>query len=137
MGFYEVGERAEEIGQAEVSAAYKVHVKLGPGLLEKIYEACMAHELRKMGFQVERQAQLSIFYDGIRFDEGLRIDLLVEDQVIVELKAVDELNAVWQSQIISHLHLAKMNLGYLINFNVPIIKKGIKRFRRLRREERY
>lgn len=121
-------ERLEEIGQAIVHAAYKVHKELGPGLLEKIYEACLAYELRKAGFEVMRQVDLPIVYDGLVFDEGLRIDMLVEDLVIIENKAVDTVNPVWQAQIISHLRLTKRELGYLINFNVPLIKDGIKRF---------
>lgn len=121
-------ERLEEIGQAIVHAAYKVHKELGPGLLEKIYEACLTYELRKAGFEVMRQVDLPIIYDGLVFDEGLRIDMLVEDLVIIENKAVDTVNPIWHAQIISHLRLTKRELGYLINFNVPLIKDGIKRF---------
>lgn len=118
----------ERVGKAIVNAAYKVHKQFGPGLLEKIYESCLAYELRKEEFVVDRQVDIKFVYDGIEFDEGLRIDLLVEDCVIVELKAVEEINPVWQAQIISHLKLTKKRLGYLINFNVPLIKNGIKRF---------
>lgn len=121
-------EKEEEIGRAIVNAAYKVHKELGPGLLEKVYEICMAHELRKAGYDVKRQIDIPVAYDGLFFEEGLRLDLLVEDLVIVELKAVDLVNPVWQAQVISHLKLTKKNLGYLINFNVPLIKNGIKRF---------
>ncbi|MBP6730545.1 MAG: GxxExxY protein [Chitinophagales bacterium] len=121
-------EREEVIGKAVVNAAYKVHKELGPGLLEKVYEICMAHELRKAGFDVLRQIDIPVIYDGLVFEEGLRLDLLVEDLVIVELKAVDLVNPVWQAQVISHLKLTNKNLGYLINFNVPLIKDGIKRF---------
>ena len=106
---------------------FKVHSELGPGLLEKIYEVCLAHELRKTGYTVERQKEIPIQYDGITFDEGLRLDLLVEDKVIIETKAVDEVNPVWQAQVLSHLKLTGLRLGYLINFNVPLIKNGIKR----------
>ena len=119
----------EAIGKAVVNAAYKVHTQLGPGLLEKIYEVCMEHELLKVGLDVKRQVNIPIIYDGITFDEGLRLDLLIEEKVIVELKAVDILNPVWQAQIISHLKLTNLNLGYLINFNVPLIKNGINRYR--------
>lgn len=118
----------EEIGTAVVHAAFTIHEELGPGLLEKIYEVCMEHELKKAGFEVKRQVNIPIYYDGIWFDEGLRLDLLVEDRVIIELKAVEVVNPVWEAQIISHLKLSKLNLGYLINFNVPLIKKGIRRF---------
>lgn len=118
----------EEIGTAVVHAAFTIHKELGPGLLERIYEVCMEHELKKTGLEVKRQVNIPISYDGIWFDEGLRLDLLIEDRVIVELKAVDVVNPVWEAQIISHLKLSKLSLGYLINFNVPLIKKGIRRF---------
>ena len=118
----------EEIGTAVVHAAFTIHKELGPGLLERIYEVCIEHELKKAGYKVNRQVNIPISYDGIWFDEGLRLDLLIEDRVIVELKAVDVVNPVWEAQIISHLKLSKLSLGYLINFNVPLIKKGIRRF---------
>jgi GxxExxY protein len=118
----------EDIGKNIVNAAYKVHVSLGPGLLEKVYEACLAYELRKLGYKVDRQVTVPIFYDGNVFDEGLRIDLVVEESVIIELKAVEQVNPLWKAQIISHLKLSGMELGYLINFNVARIKEGINRF---------
>lgn len=120
--------REEEIAKVLVNCAFKVHLELGPGLLERVYEVCLAHELQKAGLKVQRQVDIPIQYDGIVFDEGLRIDLLVEDCIIVELKAVDTVNAVWEAQILSHLKLMKKNLGFLINFNVPLIKSGIKRY---------
>jgi GxxExxY protein len=119
----------EHIGTAIVNAAYKVHTRLEPGLLEKIYEVCLAHELTKSGLTVRRQADIPIIYDNIVFDEGLRLDLLVDERVIIEIKAVDTVNPVWKAQIISHLKLANLRLGYLINFNVSLIKSGISRFR--------
>ena len=124
----ELSPQEEEIGKAIVNAAFKIHKELGPGLLEKVYEVCMAHELRKLGYDVKRQLDIPIVYDGIQFDEGLRLDLIVNDLVIAELKAVDTVNPVWVAQVISHLKLTKLNLGYLINFNVPLIKDGIRRF---------
>lgn len=127
MEFKKLSDEEEAIGKAIVDAAFKVHSKLGPGLLEKIYEVCLAHELRKSDYSVARQVNIPIEYDWIEFDEGLRLDLLVEDKVIVEIKAVDEVNAVWQAQVLSHLKLTGLRLGYLINFNVPLIKQGIKR----------
>lgn len=120
--------RTEEIGKIIVNAAYKVHKELGPGLLEKVYEVCLAYEIRKAGLDVKRQVVIPIIYDEIEFDEGFRADLLVDDYVIIEIKAVDQSNPVWQAQIISHLKLTNGSLGYLINFNVPLIKNGIKRF---------
>ena len=119
----------EETGKAIVNAAFKIHRELGSGLLEKVYEVCVVHELRKTGYDVKRQVDIPICYDGIEFDEGLRLDLLVRGLVIAELKAVDLVNPVWDAQIISHLKLTNLKLGYLINFNVPLIKSGIKRFR--------
>lgn len=127
MSFTKISEQEEVIGKAIVNAAYKVHKELGPGLLEKVYEVCIAHELRKVQLLVSRQVDIPIQYDGIVFDEGLRLDILVEQKVIVEIKAVDQVNPVWQAQILSHLKLTGLRLGYLVNFNVPIIKQGIKR----------
>ncbi len=123
-----LSQKEEEIGRAIVDCAYKVHYQLGPGLLEKIYEICLCHELQKAGLKAERQVPIKILYDNIIFEEGLVIDLLVEDSVICELKAVDQVNPVWQAQILSHLRLTNKRLGYLINFNVSKIKDGVKRF---------
>jgi len=104
-----------------------VHKNLGPGLLEKVYEVCFAHELQKRGLNVKRQIDIPIQYDGIIFQEGLRLDVLVEDLVICELKAVEQVNPVWVAQVLSHLKLTGKRLGYLINFDVPLIKDGIRR----------
>ena len=121
-------QQEETIGKDIVNVCFKIHKALGPGLLEKVYEVCLSHELRKLGYKVERQLNIPINYDGIEFEEGLRLDILVEDIVIIELKAVELVNPVWEAQIISHLKLTNKNLGYLINFNVPLIKNGIRRF---------
>lgn len=127
MSFQLLSEREEAIAQKIVDAAYAVHKKLGPGLLEKIYEVCFCHELYKRGLKYQRQVNIPVVYDGMVFDEGLRLDVLVEDLIICELKAVDETNPVWEAQILSHLKLTQKRLGFLINFNVPMIKDGIKR----------
>jgi GxxExxY protein len=126
MEFRVLTDEEEQIGSAVVNAAFKVHKELGPGLLERVYEVCLAHELAKE-YSVTRQVEIPVQYDGIVFDEGLRLDLLIEQKVIVEIKAVDQMNAVWQAQVLSHLRLTNLRLGYLINFNVPLIKQGIKR----------
>ncbi len=126
MEFEALTDEKERIGKSIVNAAFKIHKELGPGLLEKIYEVCLAHELKK-DWEVVRQIDIPINYDGIVFDEGLRLDLLIDRKVIVEIKSVDEVNPVWQAQILSHLKLTNLRLGYLINFNVPLIKQGIKR----------
>jgi GxxExxY protein len=117
----------ERIASAIVNAAYQVHKALGPGLLEKVYEICFCHVLRKNGFDVKRQFPVPIHFDGLFFDEGFRLDVLVNDLVICELKAVDMMNPVWEAQLLSHLTLMDKKLGFLINFNVPLIKQGIYR----------
>lgn len=122
-----LSQREEILATAIVDSAFIVHKNLGPGLLEKIYESCFCHELSKKGIECKRQIDIPIAYDGIIFEEGLRLDVLVEDLVICELKAVDKVNAIWQAQLISYLKLTGKRLGFLINFNVPIIKSGIKR----------
>jgi GxxExxY protein len=111
-----------------VDCAYKVHSQLGPGLLEKIYEACFCHELNKKEIPYKRQVKLPITYDGLVFDEGLKMDVLVDDLIICEFKAVEIINPLWQAQIISHLTLTKLHGGFILNFNVPVIKNGIRRY---------
>ena len=128
MNYKPLTEREEEIAKKIVDAAYTVHKKLGPGLLEKVYEVCFCYELSKRGLNYQRQVDIPIVYDDMVFDEGLRLDVFVEELVICELKAVDEMNPVWEAQILSHLNLTKKRLGFLINFNAPIFKQGIKRF---------
>ena len=116
-----------EISHAVIKAALKVHSALGPGLLENAYKMCLAHELRKAGFQVGVEVEVPLIYDGVKVEVGYRLDLLVNDAVIVELKAVDELTAVHQAQLICYLKLTKKKLGLLMNFNVVHLKDGIKR----------
>ena len=123
-----IPEELEIIGKKIVDAAYTIHKALGPGLLEKVYEVCFCHELQKRGLTYERQVSVQIVYDGITFKEGLRLDVLVETSVICELKALETVNPVWEAQILSHLKLTDNRLGYLINFNVPLMKNGIRRF---------
>lgn len=124
----QLSEREEFLGKEIVDAAYKVHKELGPGLLEKIYEACLCYELEKKGIPYKRQVEIPILYDGKKFIEGLVLDVLVDELVICELKAVEVINPLWKAQIISHLKLTGLKLGYLINFNSALIKDGIKRF---------
>ena len=126
--FSPVPEHIDQIGKIIVDAAYNVHVNLGPGLLEKVYEVCFCHELSKRGLKYQRQVSIPIEYDHIVFDEGLRLDVLVEDCIICELKAMDNINPVWEAQLLSHLKLTGNKLGYLINFNVVKMKEGIRRF---------
>ena len=117
----------EAVGRAVVNAAYRIHKELGPGLLEKVYEVCFCHLLSKDGYAVARQLDVPIVFENIIFNEGLRLDVMVNDLVICELKALETVNPVWEAQILSHLKLTGKRLGYLINFNVPLIKDGIKR----------
>ena len=117
----------DRIAKDVVDCAYRVHTALGPGLLESVYEACLVHELHKRGLAAQRQVALPVVYDTIRLDAGLRLDLVVEDCVVVELKAAESLLAVHQAQLLTYLKLSGHRLGLLINFNVPLIKDGIKR----------
>jgi GxxExxY protein len=126
--FQPISEREERLGKILMECAFRVHTELGPGLLEKVYEVCLKHELNKRGISVERQVSIPIVYDGIEFDEGLRLDLLVDDLVICEVKAIETVNPVWEAQVISQLKLSGKRLGYLMNFNVPLMKMGIRRF---------
>ena len=125
---YELTERELWLCKEIVDCAYEVHKELGPGLLEKIYEACFCHELELRGISYERQVDLPIHYKGLDFDEGLRMDVYVEKTIICELKAVDIINPIWQAQIISHLKMTRNHVGFRINFNVGVIKDGIRRY---------
>ena len=121
-------ERINVITAAIIGAGMKVHSALGPGLLESAYEACLAYELRKSGFDVKTQVELPVIYEGVRIDLGYRIDILVNDLVIVELKCVEKLAPVHEAQIISYLRLSKKNVGLMLNFHVRHLRDGIKRF---------
>lgn len=127
MKYIVLSEREEQIAKAIVHAAYTVHQKLGPGLLESIYELCFCHELLKVGLKAERQMPVPLVYDNLTFDLAFRLDVLVENLIICELKATDLMPPVYDAQILSHLKLTGKRLGFLINFNVPVIKMGIKR----------
>ncbi len=116
-----------EVARHIVDASYKVHSTLGPGLLESIYEICLEHELSKRGLSVKRQVGLPIIYDNLHLDGGLRLDMLVESCVVVEIKAVEALLPVHCAQVLTYLKLSGRRLGFLINFNVAVIKDGIKR----------
>jgi GxxExxY protein len=127
MRFEPISPELELLGKLIVDSAYTVHKNLGPGLLEKIYEACFCHELNKRGLKFERQKEISIVYDGLIFKEGLRLDVLVDNQIICELKAVDLVNPIWEAQLLTYLKLTNNRLGYIINFNVGNIGEGIRR----------
>lgn len=128
MSYLPISEELERIGKTIVQCSFEVHKNLGPGLLERIYEICLKHELTKRNLKVETQVSIPITYDTITFEEGLRLDLLVENEIICEIKAVDIVNPIWESQVLSYLKLSKKRLGYVINFNVKNIGNGIKRY---------
>ena len=117
----------EAVAAAIVDAALQVHRALGPGLLESFYETCLCHELAKRGIAFERQRSWPIIYDSIRLHAGLRIDLLVAGKVIVELKAVEQTIPLFEAKLLTYLKLTGLRVGLLINFNVALIKNGIKR----------
>ena len=123
-----LSKRQEFVAKQIVDAAFQVHVRFGPGLLEKVYEVCLCHELQKRGLKVERQVSIPIVYDGIVLDEGFKADILVDNLVIVELKAVSEMHPVYEAQLLSYMKLMNKRLGFLINFHVVKIKDGIRRF---------
>lgn len=117
----------DDIGRVLVDSAVRVHKALGPGLLESAYEACMVHVLKQHGLQVAKQIELPVCFEGIRLEAGYRIDLLIEGGVIVELKAVETLRPIHTAQLLSYLRLGGYKLGFLLNFNVPLMRDGIKR----------
>ena len=119
--------RVNHITGLIITAAMKVHTVLGPGLLESVYQACLAHELRKQGLRVLTEVELPVVYDGEEIELGFRIDLLVDDLVIVEVKCVDVLHRMHQAQLLSYLRLSRKQVGLLINFHVPHLRDGIKR----------
>ena len=122
-----MAEEIEAVAADIVDAAYKVHKEFGPGLLESAYQACHAYELRKRGRIVLTELKLPIIYDGQEFDDGYRIDELVDDLIIVENKAVESIQPIHMAQLITYLKLRNVKLGFLINWNVKLIKNGIQR----------
>ena len=125
--YIRLSEPIERVGASIVDAALKVHRALGPGLLESVYEACLAHELSLRGHSLQRQLLIPIVYEGLRLEAGLRLDLVVEGDVIVEIKAVERDSPVFLAQLMSYLRLSNRHLGFLINFNIPVIEEGIRR----------
>lgn len=117
----------KELTEAIIASAITVHRSLGPGLLESVYEKCLAFELVERGYKVAVQQDVPLTYRGLRFESGFRADLMVEDKVLVELKATDILSAVHQAQVLTYLKLTGLKTGLLINFNVPLLKEGLKR----------
>lgn len=117
----------DEITGTVVDASVKIHMELGPGLLESVYEAVLARTLEKRGFQVERQKAIRFEYDGMVFEEGFRTDLIVENRVVVELKSVEKLAPVHSKQLLTYLRLMNLPVGLLINFGAATLKEGLHR----------
>ncbi|HRQ61820.1 MAG TPA: GxxExxY protein [Alphaproteobacteria bacterium] len=114
--------------QTLIGCFIRVHSAIGPGLLEGVYEECLCHVLKMEEISFERQKQVPIFFEDIKLESPLRLDLLIEDKIILELKSVETVLPVHEAQIISYLRLAQKQIGFIVNFNVPLMKSGIKRF---------
>ncbi len=119
--------RGEEITGPIIGAAIEVHRTLGPGLLESVYEKCLCHELACRGFEFERQALLPVVYKGLSLDSELRIDILLPGKLIIEVKSVDAFHPIHEAQLLTYMKLSGISLGLLINFNVLVLKDGLKR----------
>ena len=120
-------EELNEFGTMIIGAAIEVHKEMGPGLLESVYEECMVKELRLMGLKAEQQVQIPIYYKGEKLNKHYIVDILVEDEIVVELKCVEEIRSIHEVQVVTYIKLANKKLGYLMNFNVTQMVKGIKR----------
>jgi len=118
----------EELTRKIIGASIEVHKALGPGLLESAYEECLFYELTQLGLKVERQKPVPVVYKEIKLDYGYRIDLLVEDTVIIELKSIDTFAPVHEAQLLTYMKFANKKIGLLINFNVTVLKNGLKRY---------
>ena len=118
----------ERLGKIALNAAFKVHTTLGPGLLESVYQVAMKHVIEKSGVGVKTDVKLPIMFEGIKLESGLHLDMLIEKCVIVELFSVEKMNPLYQKQLLTYLRLSRLRLGFQINFNVPYLKDGIKRF---------
>jgi GxxExxY protein len=121
------GMTEDELSNKVIGLCIEVHRSLGPGLLENAYKECLYFKLKQAGFQVEKEKAMPLIFDGVKLDCGYRIDLLVEKKLILELKSVDALNDVHLAQTLTYLKMARLRLGLLINFNVVVLKNGIKR----------
>lgn len=117
----------EKLTEQIIGAAIEVHRHLGPGLLESAYEECLCHELHLRGLKFERQRPLPLEYKGIKLDCGYRMDIVVEEKVILELKVVDKIAPIHEAQLLTYLRLSGIKIGFIMNFNVPVLKNGIKR----------
>lgn len=117
-----------KITQELMDCFLRIHKIMGPGLLESIYEECLCHEMTRRNLAFERQKELPLTYDGTPLNTSLRLDIVVENTIIIEVKSVDTLMPVHEAQLLTYLKMAQMKIGLLVNFNVPLIKHGVKRF---------
>ena len=118
----------DQLSNRVIACALEVHRTLGPGLLESTYEQCLGHELSQSGIPFQLQWPLPVKYKGIKLDCGYRVDLFVDDELIVELKSVDKITGIHRAQLLTYMKLSEVKVGLIINFNVEILKNGIKRF---------
>jgi GxxExxY protein len=125
---YQLSHHEEVLCKEIVDSAFKVHKQMGPGLLERIYEACFCQELDKKGIPYKRQIDIPLYYENVLLKDMLRLDVLVDDLIIVENKAVESLLPLWYAQVRSYLKLFKKNVGFLLNYNVVLMEQGIRRF---------
>ncbi|MEO8768489.1 MAG: GxxExxY protein [Ferruginibacter sp.] len=125
--YEQLNERENYLAQQIVDIAIYIHRIMGPGLLESIYEKCFCYELAKRNIFYEKQKSLPLQYDKLVIDDALRIDILVDNLVVLELKAQEYFHPVWDAQVLSYLKLSNKRLGYILNFNVPLMKEGIRR----------
>ena len=117
----------EDLGNAIIGAAIRVHRALGPGLLESAYQKCLAYELQKGGLRVECELALPVLYETVHIDAGYRIDMLIENLIIIENKTVEHVLPIHEAQLLTYLKMKGCHIGYLFNWNVPVLKDGIKR----------
>ena len=122
-----IPDEVDRIATKIVDACFHLHSRLGPGLLESLYETCLEHDLKRRGLRVERQVPVPIVYDELRIEAGFRIDLLVEGSIILEIKAATEDHPIFKAQLLTYMKLTGIRLGFLINFNKKLIKDGIQR----------
>ena len=132
-----LSQRINEATASIIGAAIKVHKALGPGLLESAYNVCLLYELRRSGFHVESQKPVPISYDGVSLDCGYRLDMVVNDLVVVELKTIDRFAPIHTAQMLTYLKLTGYPVGLLINYNVPLLKQGLKRLLNARPESKF
>jgi GxxExxY protein len=128
QGHEGVSDELERLARIIVDAGLRVHRTLGPGLLESVYERCVAHDLERRGIAVRRQVGLPVVYEGITLDAGYRLDLLIEEAVILEVKAVETLTRLHEAQVLTYMRLSSKRMAFLMNFNVTLFKHGLKRF---------